>query len=401
MTSPMGSDIRHQQSYVSLFSGIGGLEHSRTPAALYCEIDEACRTIISSRHATRAVVTHDDVRTLVDPPSVDFVVGGWPCQDLSIAGKQAGLAGERSGLFYEMLRIAQDADAHTIIGENVPNMLRIHHGADFKIALDAVRSAGFDNVAWRVLNARAFGLPQDRSRLFVVASRFPKHAMALHSDVPAVSLADPTPDVAGFYWTGGTHSICYSPGFVPAIKVGASDNRGRGTVAVFDGRTARKLTARESLRLQGLPGLPLDDVARSTVLRMAGNAVPLPVGNFVVDSVFEARPEAGTRVRSHHIDECGYLNDDGQWSIDHAATPYAANLRDFLDVEVDQPLSAQASAGLIVRVVRSGKPIPSDLFDVLFVQSQAGKRKRHPSRSDSLAVLDTLMPQVIAYRNGL
>lgn len=108
--------------YISLFSGIGGLESSsQTPLAV-CEIDPWCQKVLSRKFPEAEL--SKDVRSFI-PPAVDVVVGGWPCQDISAAGLRKGLAGERSGLFFRMLDVAIEAGAHTIVAENVPNLLRL------------------------------------------------------------------------------------------------------------------------------------------------------------------------------------------------------------------------------------------------------------------------------------
>jgi DNA (cytosine-5)-methyltransferase 1 len=301
-----------------------------------------------------------------------------------------------------MLRVAVKAGAHTIIGENVPNLLTINGGADLEVVKLALRDFGFDYISWRILNAREFGLPQDRNRLFVVASKLANYALALHSRVPPCSSDRKTLDVHGFYWTGGKRSICYSTGYVPALKVGATDNRGRGTVAVFDGRIARKLTVTENLALQGLSDIPRSGLAPSTLLRMAGNAVARPVGEFVVSSVMDSRPPSGMKDGfSLRSSSSGYFDGQIEWSVDHRPTLLASNLADFLEDKEHAPLSAQASAGLIVRSVRSATPMPSELFDVLYTQSLHRRGRIHPSRGDSLSAFVEMLPKVIEYRNSL
>ncbi len=157
--------------YISVFSGIGGLEHPSIPPVLMCEMDKDCHKIIHSRSMTKFVNIHSDITTLNDPPPASFVVGGWPCQDLSMAGLQKGLLGKKSSLFFDMIRIAQESNSHTIIGENVPNLLRVNKGKDFQAAREVLVASGYKFLAWRILNAREFGLPQDRNRLFLVASK--------------------------------------------------------------------------------------------------------------------------------------------------------------------------------------------------------------------------------------
>src|SRR5262245_33155219 len=120
-------------TYISLFSGMGGLEHPDISPTLLCESDGDCRAVLRARYAS--VPLENAVENLVRVPKSSFIVGGWPCQDLSIAGKQVGMAGARSSLFFEMMRVASAAQAHTIVGENVSNLLTIHDGADFRALL--------------------------------------------------------------------------------------------------------------------------------------------------------------------------------------------------------------------------------------------------------------------------
>ncbi|MBP1880444.1 hypothetical protein J2Z84_003783 [Agrobacterium rubi] len=300
-----------------------------------------------------------------------------------------------------MLRVAKASGAHTLIGENVPNLLTINGGKDFELVKQAVREHGFPYVSWRMLNAREFGLPQDRSRLFIVASKDPAYAQALHSQIPELPSVGDTLDVHGFYWTGGKRSICFSTGYVPALKVGGTDNKGRGTVAVFDGITARKLTVGENLALQGFSDIQLSDFVPSTLLRMAGNAVAKPVGQFVVASIMERRPPAGIKSGFALRSASGLIESGLEWSIDHKPTHKVSNLADFLDNKRHTPLSAQASAGLIVRSVRSGAVMPSELFDTLYKQTLDRGGKLHPSRGDSLAALAVMHEDLLSYRNGL
>lgn len=386
--------------YLSLFSGVGGLEHPEIAPLLTCEVDPSCQEVLRKQYPDAD--SWATVETL-SPPQAEMVVGGWPCQDLSAAGRLGGLSGARSGLFFEMLRVAKQSGASTVIGENVPNLLTLRKGSEFATVLEALTESGYPFISWRVLNARSFGLPQDRRRLFIAASKSRIAAEALHAALPEhPARADrAAPVAAGFYWTGGKRSVCFSPGFVPALKIGATDEKGRSPVAVLIGDRVRKLTIAENLRLQGLEHIDVSTLAKSAVLRMAGNAVPRPVGQFVVESVAGSAPFGGVRTGFGVIGRSGIYEDGVPWIVEHDPGHLATNLIDFLDLEVEDSLSAQAAAGLIVRSVRSGKQLPRELFEALVELSRDRSQRVHPSRGNSFAALDEMRETIEWYSREL
>jgi DNA (cytosine-5)-methyltransferase 1 len=101
------------------------------------------------------------------PQPVDLICGGFPCQDLSVAGRRAGLQGSRSSLFFEFARIADALRPTWLLVENVPGLLSSHRGRDFAIVLATLADLGY-GVCWRVLDSRHFGVPQRRRRVFIV-----------------------------------------------------------------------------------------------------------------------------------------------------------------------------------------------------------------------------------------
>jgi DNA (cytosine-5)-methyltransferase 1 len=305
--------------------------------------------------------------TTLHPPTADVVAGGWPCQDISVAGLRQGLAGKRSGLFFELLRIAEDAGAHTIIAENVPNLLRIESGAAFDLVLVSLARAGFTHVAWRTVNAREFGLPHERRRVFLVASQHREIAMSLHRPTPGFDSAAQGSQhgAAGFYWTAGMQSICYSLGFVPTLKVGSALSIPSPPAIHFD-NVVRKATAAEVLRLQGFDPMEFDGVPDKDVHRMCGNAVAAPVGRWVFGSIEAADPGRIATTGFGYAADHGFFEGGTKLVVSHEAGPLASNLRDFVDMKERAPLSDRAAAGLIRRLLRSGKPCPISLLRLLF-----------------------------------
>jgi DNA (cytosine-5)-methyltransferase 1 len=169
---------------VSLFSGVGGfdlgLEQAGMKTIYQCEWD---------KHATNILQRHwpdvpkwGDITTLTAQEILrhgqnpDVIAWGSPCQDLSVAGKRAGLEGERSGLFHEGMRIIKELRKETnnaypriSIWENVAGALSSNRGADFGIILDEMAQAGAMVIEWAMLDAQHFGIPQRRRRVFVIA----------------------------------------------------------------------------------------------------------------------------------------------------------------------------------------------------------------------------------------
>jgi len=162
---------------VSLFAGVGGfdlaLERNGVKVVASVEIDAKARDILA-RHFPNSqlfndvtTVTGQELLNAGFDPKNGIIVGGFPCQDLSVAGKRAGLSGKRSGLFYEIVRLLEETKAQNFILENVPGLLSSNKGADMGAVIGALVDLGY-SVAWRVLDAQHFGVPQRRRRVFIV-----------------------------------------------------------------------------------------------------------------------------------------------------------------------------------------------------------------------------------------
>lgn len=158
-------------TFGSLFTGIGGFDLGLERAGMECkwqvENDRFCNEILT-RH-------WPDVPKYGDISAVDFsrlervdmVCGGFPCQDLSVAGNRAGLAGERSQLFWEAIRCVRVLEPRWVLIENVPGLFSSQSGRDFLAVISALDELGY-GVAWRVLDSQNFGVAQRRRRVFIV-----------------------------------------------------------------------------------------------------------------------------------------------------------------------------------------------------------------------------------------
>jgi DNA (cytosine-5)-methyltransferase 1 len=162
----MEDGVRHGDA----FAGIGGfaLPAHRVgwETVWACEIERAARSVYAARFGT-AHRFDLDIRESTNLPPIDILTGGFPCQDLSVAGGRAGLKGERSGLFFELVRILQESRPEWFVFENVPGLLSSHGGRDMATVLDSLVQCGY-GVAYRILNAQFFGVAQRRRRVFLV-----------------------------------------------------------------------------------------------------------------------------------------------------------------------------------------------------------------------------------------
>lgn len=165
-------------NFVDFFAGIGGirlgLEQAGHKCVGFCEFDKYARTAYKAMYDTEGEWENHDVRTVkpYDVPAADLWCFGFPCQDISVAGKQKGLQeGERSGLFYEIMRLLagrrQEDRPKWLLVENVKNLLSIGNGFDFARLLIEVGGHGY-SCEWQVLNSKDFGVPQNRERVFIV-----------------------------------------------------------------------------------------------------------------------------------------------------------------------------------------------------------------------------------------
>ena len=162
-------------TFGSLFSGCGLMDAGFVRAGFTlrwcCELDKDARRVLAGHHPD--VPCHEDVRAVGahNLPAVDVVVGGFPCQSVSVAGKRAGLAdAKKTGLFYEMVRVTHELQPRFMVFENVLGLLSSDKGRDFARVLMELEGIGFRG-AWRSLDARYFGVPQRRRRVFGVFAR--------------------------------------------------------------------------------------------------------------------------------------------------------------------------------------------------------------------------------------
>lgn len=169
---------------LSLFSGIGAFEKALNRLSIpwelvgFSEIDKYAVKSYCAIHGVDESMNLGDITKIDEkalPKNIDLVTYGFPCQDISLAGKQKGLFNEdgtqtRSGLFFEALRIIAETQPRVAIAENVKNLTSKKFKEQFEIVLNSLEEAGYNNY-WQVLNAKDYGVPQNRERVFIVSIR--------------------------------------------------------------------------------------------------------------------------------------------------------------------------------------------------------------------------------------
>lgn len=321
---------------VSLFAGVGGfdlaMERQGVKVAASVEIDKNCNEVLAKHFPNAKQFT--DVTTvtgkeLIDAgfnPSTGIITGGFPCQDLSVAGKRAGLAGSRSGLFWEIARLVEETQTEYFVLENVPGLLSSNGGKDFGVVIRTLAELGYC-VGWRVLDAQYFGVPQRRRRVFIVGRRATSGSVAeilfksegLSGDLAPIKqtregLATGTPESFG-----QTGFAKYTPGvttltattykrpednvvvFHPSYHDGARVQEktmntltshmgtgGNNVSMVAKETNVRRLTPIECERLQGFPDDWTAGQSDTNRYKQMGNAVAVPVVEWIVKGIVAA-----------------------------------------------------------------------------------------------------------------
>lgn len=302
----LGKSARSKKvGVISLFAGIGGFdlafERAGADVLMQCELDKFCQSVLK-RHWPKAKIAADI--TKLDPatmPDADVWTAGFPCQDVSLArgnhGRN-GLKGAHTSLFFRLMELVEVKKPKVILLENVVGLLNSHKGCDFAVILNELTSRGYA-VAWRVLNARYFGAPQSRSRVFLCAwlGDYRNAVEALFENVAGKKTE---PERKGFITATEdkrTGAIVPEVAYCVAATSGrhTGNDWSRSYVSYKD--RVRRPTPTESERLQGfptdwtVPEARFQEPARgldSERYRAAGNAVAVPVVRWVADRIVAA-----------------------------------------------------------------------------------------------------------------
>ena len=164
-------------TFLDFFSGVGGFRHGLELAGMkcigFCEKDKFARKSYEAMYDTKGEWFHDDITTIDSTriPKADLWCAGSPCQNVSIAGKRAGLYGERSGLFFtfvELIKSQKEEDKpEWVLLENVKGLLSSGGGRDYLDYLSILDESGYD-LEWQVFNSKDYGVPQNRERIYTI-----------------------------------------------------------------------------------------------------------------------------------------------------------------------------------------------------------------------------------------
>lgn len=302
---------------VSLFAGVGGFdlafERAGAKVVASVEIDKKCQDVLAKHFPQSKIfgdiqgVTGEQLIAAGFVPGTGFIAGGFPCQDLSVAGKQEGLGGARSGLFWEICRILDETKAQGFVLENVGGLLSSNDGRDMRTVINALNERGY-GIAWRTLNSQYFGVAQRRKRVFIVGFRGEGGERAAEvlaiaesrrwfvgtgrkaESKPAVGSPKRTADdlIHTFSKARRAQSVddyetWVERDFTNTLNAFDNATEVRATELVISQGRVRRLMPIEMERLQGFPDNWTDGQADSNRYKQMGNAVTVPVAQWIIE----------------------------------------------------------------------------------------------------------------------
>ena len=348
----------------ALFAGIGGLElgleRSGFRTVFACEIDKTARRVLRMRFPYARL--WPDIRNLPDLPDTDVVTAGFPCQDLSQAGRTAGLEGPHSALVNEVFRLLGTADPEWVVLENVPFMLHLNRGTAMKFILRELQALQF-RWAYRIVDTRSFGLPQRRRRVIIVASRRSDPRNVLLSDNAACGFQDKLGTAYGFYWTEGNTGLGWAIDGIPPLKRGSNFGIASPPAIWQPNQGVITPEIRDAERLQGFPpgwtSLGRERVPVGKRWHFLGNAVSVPVSRWLGRRLLHPRPydaDADVKLsRGARLPAAAWWMGDGVHISSVTEYPVSRKyqrLDTFLRFP-PLPLSSSATAGFLHRARRS------------------------------------------------
>jgi DNA (cytosine-5)-methyltransferase 1 len=352
---------------VGLFAGIGGVEEGlrRSGAAeaeLLVDNWNPAQDVLRVRFPDAKL--EGDVRDLDSLPKVDLLAAGFPCTDLSQAGRTAGITGQASGLVSYVFKLLDSADPTWLVFENVRNMLVLDRGNAMRYLVGELEHEGY-RWAYRLVDSRSTGVAQRRQRVIMLASKTENPADVLLTDDAGEPDADRYRDDAfGFYWTEGLRGLGWAQDAVPTLKGGSTVGiPSPPAIWIKLAEPGRKIVIPSIEEAEELQGFERGWTEPAKSLRSNGPRWRL-VGNAVTVGVSEW---LGTKLLSpgKHDPRNGALVIDGRWPLaawgsggkvyraDVSMWPVQLPYQHLLDTVAyasAQPLSHRAAAGFYSRM---------------------------------------------------
>jgi len=353
-----------------LFAGIGGLEEGFHRAGfrteLLCEWWAPAQAVLRDRFPGTKIV--GDIRDVRSIPKVNVLTAGFPCTDLSQAGRTRGISGDASGLVGEVFRLLQRHRISWVVLENVRNMLALDHGEAMRFLVAELERLGYQ-WAYRVVDSRFTGVPQRRQRVIMVASRVGDPREVLFADDAGERPESHyDPHVAGFYWTEGLRGLGWAPDAVPTLKggstIGIPSPPAVWNPAATRGRRLVVPNITEAEQMQGFDPQwtqASEEVSRSkgTRWKLVGNAVTVGVSEWLARRLCQpGAMNAGSRELQVGAPWplAAWGAKSRRWSVDVSMWPEHSpyrHLRDLVDLDRAKPLSLRGAAGFHDRASRS------------------------------------------------
>jgi DNA (cytosine-5)-methyltransferase 1 len=363
---------------VGLFAGIGGLEKGLSEAChktiLLVEIDEAANAVLKAQFPK--IRRRMDVRKLKAlPKSTELLVAGFPCQDLSQAGRTDGIHdGKESSLISNVFRLLYRNRVPWVLLENVPFMLQLAKGEAIRHIVDEFERLGYA-WAYRTIDTRAFGIPQRRERVFLLASRQVDPAGLLFRDTVTPDLPKNHDGLAcGFYWTEGNTGLGWAVDAIPTLKGGSAIGI-PSPPAIWhpDGIFIPDIADAE--RLQGFPAGWTDAAMHIGKGRyrwkLVGNAVSVPaaawLGSVLNSSSSDLPNVVETLAPKGAWPAAAFGSRRGRFHVEISTWPVCkprVHLADFLQFRL-KPLSAKATKGFVTRLKASTLRHPPEFMAAL------------------------------------
>lgn len=352
-----------------LFAGVGGIEEglrlSGVAAQALYETSEPARAVLLARFPD--IELYGDITAVERLPAVDMVAAGFPCADLSPAGRTKGIRGSQSGLVMTALKLIGLAKPPWVLLENVPHMLVLHRGYAMRVITSELEKLGYA-WAYRTIDSQCFGLPQRRRRVFLLAAQEGDPAAVLfRADAGEIDCTARSQAAYGFYWTEGNRGLGWAPAGLPPLK-GSSTLNIPSPPAVW--RTGAPLGERivtpsiESAEVaHGFPAGWTASAAARARWKLVGNAVSVPVARWIGEGVVTSVDLASVDTVRREIlgDQDGWPKAASgesakRWRVEASTCPTRErpnHLTDLLDAHGSAPLSRRATAGFRDRLLRS------------------------------------------------